>query len=559
MTEPLPRSPVNELADRFWEDFLEREPVYATMLGDERHDDKLGDPGPEGRARERAAYDAVLAGAGVIDRAVLGVEDRITLDMLETVARVGLAQLDQELHQLAAVDQMAGPQQIPGELAIFQRVDSAERLERLLARLAAYPAHMSAWEGVLRDAVSSGRMPASAVMTRTIDQVADLVATPVDEAPLLVRHPELAEDDRRRVRDALERHVLPAQSRFLEALRAAAPHVRGGDGIWSTPGGDAAYRTAILASTTIDATPRELHDFGLEQLEAIDHERLAIARELGHASIAELRTALDADPANRTTEPGRLVELARAQVERAAAAAPAWFGRLPKAACVVEAVEPFRERDSPGAFYLPPALDGSRPGMYYINTYQPESRPLHRLATTTFHEAVPGHHFQLAIEVELPGLHPFRTQGSRLAGVAYVEGWGLYSERLADEMGLFLNPQERFGMLDAQAFRAARLVVDTGIHAFRWERQRSVDLLIGIGLTPLEAETVTDRYAAWPGQALAYMTGQREILALRQELEARDGALFDLQRFHDEVLGHAALPLATLRHELPNWVKPRGT
>jgi len=197
--------------------------------------------------------------------------------------------------------------------------------------------------------------------------------------------------------------------------------------------------------------------------------------------------------------------------------------------------------------------------MYYINTFQPESRPLHRLATTTFHEAVPGHHFQLAIEVELPGLHPFRTQGSRLAGVAYVEGWGLYSERLADEMGLFLNPQERFGMLDAQAFRAARLVVDTGIHAFRWERQRSVDFLIGIGLTPLEAETETDRYAAWPGQALAYMTGQREILALRQELEARDGALFDLQRFHDEVLGHAALPLATLRHELPNWVKPRGT
>ena len=558
MTEPLPRSPVDALADGFWEDFLQREPIYATTLGDERYDERLGDPGPEGRARERAAYDAVLAGAAAIDRATLGVEDRITLDMLETVARVGLAQLDQELHQLAVVDQMAGPQQIPGELAIFQRVDSAERLERLLARLAVYPAYMSAWEGVLRDAVASGRMPAPAVMTRTIDQVADLVATPIEEAPLLVRHPELAEDDRRRIREALERHVLPAQSRFLEALRAAAPHVRRGDGIWSTPGGDVAYRTAILASTTIDATPQELHDFGLQQLEGLDHERLAIARELGHASTAELRTALDADPANRAAEPGQLVELARAQVERAAAAAPAWFGRLPKAACVVEAVEPFRERDSPGAFYLPPTLDGSRPGIYYINTYQPESRPLHRLATTTFHEAVPGHHFQLAIEIELPGLHPFRTQGSRLAGVAYVEGWGLYSERLADEMGLFLDPQERFGMLDAQAFRAARLVVDTGIHAFRWERQRSVDFLTRIGLTPLEAETETDRYIAWPGQALAYMTGQREILALRHELAARDGSRFDLQRFHDEILGHAALPLATLRHELPNWVQPKG-
>ncbi len=362
MTVPPPRSPVDALADGFWEDFLQREPIDATTLGDERYDDRLGDPGPEGRVRERAAYDAVLAGAAPIDRAALGVEDRITLDMLETVARVGLAQLDQELHQLAAVDQMAGPQQLPGELAVFQRVDSADRLERLLARLAAYPAYMSAWEGVLRDAVASGRMPAPAVMTRTIDQVADLVATPVDEAPLLVRHPELAEDDRRRVRDALERHVLPAQSRFLEALRAAAPHVRAGDGIWSTPGGDAAYRTAILASTTLDETPQELHDFGLGQLEGFDRERLAIARELGHAGIAELRAALDADPANRATDPGRLVELARAQVERAAAAAPAWFGRLPRAACVVEAVEPFRERDSPTAFYAPPAVDGVAAG-----------------------------------------------------------------------------------------------------------------------------------------------------------------------------------------------------
>jgi uncharacterized protein (DUF885 family) len=473
------------------------------------------------------------------------------------VARVGQAQLDQELHQLAVVDQMAGPQQIPGELAIFQRVDSAERLERLLARLAAYPAYMRAWEGVLRDAVASGRMPAPAVMTRTIDQVADLVATPVGEAPLLVRHPELAEDDRRRIRDALERHVLPAQSRFLEALRAAAPHVRRGDGIWSIPGGDAAYRTAILASTTINATPQELYDFGLEQLEEIDHERLAVARELGHASTAELRAALDADPANRATEPGQLVELARAQVERAAAAAPAWFGRLPKAACVVEAVEPFRERDSPSAFYLPPALDGSRPGIYYINTYQPESRPLHRLATTTFHEAIPGHHFQLAIEIELPGLHPFRTQGSRLAGVAYVEGWGLYSERLADEMGLFLDPRERFGMLDAQAHRAARLVVDTGIHAFRWERQRSVDFLVRIGLTPLEAETETDRYIAWPGQALAYKIGELRLKDLRAEATAKLGRDFDVRAFHDEVLGAGALPLDVLSGRIHAWIASR--
>src|SRR6266550_1246994 len=187
------------------------------------------------------------------------------------------------------------------------------------------------------------------------------------------------------------------------------------------------------------------------------------------------------------------------------------------------------EREAPPAFYFPPAPDGSRPGIYFINTFDPASRPLHRLAATTYHEAVPGHHFQITIETELQGLPAFRRLGSRLTGAAYPEGWGLYSERLADEMGLFEDPRERFGMLDAQAWRAARLVVDTGMHAFRWDRQRSVDFLrSAVGLTQLEAETETDRYIAWPGQALAYKTGQRAIETLRRQIEARDGSRFDL-------------------------------
>jgi uncharacterized protein (DUF885 family) len=180
------------------------------------------------------------------------------------------------------------------------------------------------------------------------------------------------------------------------------------------------------------------------------------------------------------------------------------------------------------------------------------------LATTTYHEATPGHHFQIAIESELTDQPDFRRFGSRLTGAAYAEGWGLYSERLADEMGLFESAWERLGMLDAQAWRAARLVVDTGLHAFEWSRARSVELLISVGLTRLEAETETDRYIAWPGQALAYMTGMREILALRRKLEQRDGDRFDLVTFHDQLLGHGSLPLATLKRELPDWVKPRA-
>jgi uncharacterized protein (DUF885 family) len=249
------------------------------------------------------------------------------------------------------------------------------------------------------------------------------------------------------------------------------------------------------------------------------------------------------------------VRRAETQVEKVGAAAPRYFGRLPRARCEVRAVEPYMEREAPPAFYYPPAPDGSRGGIYFINTFQPADRPLHRLASTTYHEATPGHHFQLTIETELQGLPAFRTLGSRLVGVAFPEGWGLYSERLADEMGLYEDERERFGMLDAQAWRAARLVVDTGMHAFRWDRQRSVEFLRDrVGLTQLESDTETDRYISWPGQALAYMTGQREIEGLRRQLELRDGERFDLKGFHDAVLGHGSLPLATLRRELPQWV-----
>jgi uncharacterized protein (DUF885 family) len=170
------------------------------------------------------------------------------------------------------------------------------------------------------------------------------------------------------------------------------------------------------------------------------------------------------------TDPDDLVELARGQIEQAVEAAPRWFGRLPKAPCEVRAVEPYAAPESPAAFYFPPAPDGSRPGIYFINTYEPASRPIHQVAAVTYHEAVPGHHFQITIETELDELHDLRRFGSRLAGVAFTEGWGLYSERLADEMGLYENPRERLGMLDMQAMRAARLVTDTGLHAFRWTR-----------------------------------------------------------------------------------------
>ena len=248
------------------------------------------------------------------------------------------------------------------------------------------------------------------------------------------------------------------------------------------------------------------------------------------------------------------MQRAAEDLDRAMAAAPRFFGRLPKAGLDVRPVEEYKERDAPFAYYYPPSATGSRDGIYYANGYDLPSRKYTKLASTTYHEAAPGHHFQIALEMENTRLNTFRRLGARAVGGAYVEGWGLYSERLADEMGLYRSEGERFGMLDAQAWRAARLVVDTGLHALRWERQRSIDFLRNAGLSETDAVIETDRYICWPGQALTYKLGQRQIEKLRRELTERDGAQFDLREFHDQVLGHGSLPLATLARELPTWV-----
>ncbi len=550
-------SPVIELADRFWQWFLARQPIYATVLGDERYDDRLSDPSAEGRADEISGLKAFLSDAEQIGRDRLSQEDTITLDMLEVVARIWLRQHAHDVHHFEAMDQMSGPQNLPGDMSRFQRLDTPERMDRAIRRLEAFPGFLAAHRANLLDGIAAGRTAAVPVVARVIEQTRRAVAASVDESPLLIAHPELDDESRARLHHALEHEVQPALADHLAALEGYAEFARQGDGIWALPDGEALYATMILASTTLEETPKALHDYGLEQLDLIREEAGAIAGELGFSDVAAMRAALDADKANYAKNSAEIVERARRQIESANAVAPGYFGRLPIAPCEVRAVEPYQEAEAPPAFYFPPAPDGSRGGIYYVNTYQPENRPLHRLATTTFHEATPGHHFQIAIESELTELPDFRRFGARLTGAAYAEGWGLYSERLAQEMGLFESPWERLGMLDAQAWRAARLVVDTGIHAFRWTRDRSIRLLREIGLSQLEAETETDRYITWPGQALAYMTGMREIVALRRELEKRDGDRFDIVSFHDEMLGHGTLPLATLRRELPGWVTPR--
>jgi uncharacterized protein (DUF885 family) len=415
---------------------------------------------------------------------------------------------------------------------------------------------MEATIGILRDGMASGLTAPTIVAQRTAEQLERLLAVPIGAAVI----PQLArvagEDAREEVREVVRDVVYPADAEFLRVLKEEyLPATRAEPGLWSAPDGDALYRTQIRAWTTLDIDPTAVHRIGLDELAVIEEEQRSICRSAGLGDdLVAYRRRLSGDPSNHPSSADELLARAAEDIARGLAAAPAYFGRLPRASCEVRAVEAFKEKDAPFAYYYPPTTDGSRPGIYYANTYDLPSRMYSTLATTTYHEAVPGHHFQIALEMENPHLNVFRRLGSRMVGGAYVEGWGLYAERLADEMGLFRNEQERFGMLTAQAWRAARLVVDSGIHALRWSRQQSIDFLLGAGLTETDAVIETDRYIAWPAQALTYMLGQLEIRRLRTQLEARDGAAFDLPAFHDEVLGHGSLPLATLARELPDWV-----
>ena len=535
-----------DLCASTWERTLELNPTLATVFGDERYDDRLGDPGPAGRADRRALAEDARAGALAIDPADLDEEERISRSLLSLIADQQIAEDDVRDDLVATVAQQ-GHQSLLPELVQFQKADSPERLERLLARLAAYPAMTDAVIDLLAEGRAAGLTAARVVADRVVDQLERLLAAPAATSPI-VTIPTLAhEADRARLLEAVERHVRPADARYLEAVRAYLPATREAPGLCALPDGEARYATKVKGYTSLDVTPGELHRIGLGELEEIEGRRRTIARAAGFGDdTAAYRDALNADPAQIPPTPEALVARCQEDVDRAFAAAPRWFSRIPKAGCQVRRVEPLLEKDAPGAYYYPPTMDGERPGIYFVNAYDLPSRTYWTAASTTYHEAVPGHHFQLALEMELQGLPAFRTLGYWPQGTAYVEGWALYTERVADEAGLFRSEAERFGMLDSQALRAVRLVVDTGLHAFGWSREKAFETMVAAGIHPTDAGIETDRYIAWPGQALAYMTGRREIERLRAARAALEGVDFDIRRFHDDVLRHGKLPLRIL-------------
>jgi uncharacterized protein (DUF885 family) len=538
------------LADRFWEELLEREPVFATAIGDERYDDRLPDIGEEGRARSETRNRAALEELATIDRERLNVTLRTTMDVLEAIATQTLAAIELRTDRLYVANHFVGPGVLLGDIASIQRTDTPQHLERYEQRLRAFPGYLEACEEIAREGIATGVVSPRTVVERAVAQVERMVALPAEDAPPLAA---VAEDDaaaRGRIVGAWNEAVTPAFSRFLDVLRDYLPHAAESNAVTDLPGGDDIYAAEIRSWTTLALDPKEVHDLGNERWDAIQSERFEVAARLGYADPAEATADRKTSGKDTATSAEALVEIVEDQVRRSWDIAPRWFGRLPKANCRVREIEAYRAADMAAAFYMPPTADGDRPGTYYINTHDLDGIALHQIPAVTYHEANPGHHFQIALEMEFDERPSLRRFGGLLAGSAFAEGWGLYSERLADEMGLYLDDWERLGMLAGQAHRAARLITDTGLHAFGWTREEAIEKLVAGGSPRGESEVEVDRYIALPAQALAYMVGMIEIEDARRRTEEKEGAAFDLRGFHDRLLALGQLPLPALRREL---------
>ena len=551
------------LGERFWDQFLANAPVWATIIGDRRFDDRLDEVSPAAQDAQAAWLDGVVSEALAIDPAGLTDMERVTRQMLIDEAGGGARAIRTRINEWT-VDPLQGPTQQLLDIVDYQPIRTPDDGRAMVERWRSIGRYLDQLGANLREAAADGFVAAAKPVERLVDILTHLDGTPADEwklmAPAAEEHEGWSEGDLRRFREDIRQAVteiaIPAFHRYRETIeRAVQPIARADDrpGIVHLPGGAKAYRDMIRVHTTLDLAPEEIHATGLAEIDRIDRELVELGgRVLGTKDLPSTIAALRDDPSLRFRTADEVFETAKRSLARATAAVTDWFGRVPGAACVVVPVPSHSEAHQTIAYYSWPAMDGSRPGRYYINLYQPETRPRYEAEALAFHEAVPGHHLQIAVAQELEGLPAFQRM---LGSTAFAEGWGLYTERLSDEMGLYSGDMDRFGILSFDAWRAGRLVVDTGMHALGWTRGQAIDFLTAhSALAANNIENEVDRYIVWPGQALAYKTGQLEILRLRAEARAGLGAAFDIKAFHDIVLGAGAISLPALRGRVEGWI-----
>ena len=539
---------LSQVAGEFWQALASREPTYYRhLLGDYSEVGRYEAASRESDARFSETMRSFAQRAGSIDEGALDEQGRITRAAVIFHGSVSADLAATPLGDLRA-DPLSGIQvDLPLTLGLLTVPDEIVA-DQMPDKLDSVGAHLRELADRVREGAADGWLPAGYLVRDTISQLEAALATPLTDDPIVaaIRTPGGIDVDgfRGKLRRAIARSVRPGFEAYRDALSEVLPLARPEErcGLTWLEGGEPTYAAALRYFTTTDKTAREIHEIGRAQVARLADEYRALGPEvIGTDDIDEIFEAMRTEPKLHFEHANELVEQSRVALARAEAAMKDWFEVLPKASCAVASTDVGMI-----AFYFPPTNDGSRGGTFFLNTSDPSAWGRFELESMAFHEGVPGHHLQLAIAAELPASVPALLKFADNS--AYCEGWGLYAERLADEMGLYTAAIDRMGMYSADSLRACRLVVDTGIHAFGWSRRQAIDyMLANSPLTEGICRPEVDRYICYPGQATSYMIGRLEIQQMRAEAEQRQGERFDVRAFHSAVLGHGALPLDVLK------------
>jgi uncharacterized protein (DUF885 family) len=544
------------IADDYWKFYLRENPEAATVLGEYKYNARLTDYSLAHVDVYRAKAAGLLARAQAIDTAGLSDADRLDQQLLVRTLSDELEDIRLENYEMP-INQMDGVHLTLPQIATTAPFDTVAHYRDYIARLNAIPTAIDQVIERSRAGLKDGLVQPRFLLEKTVVQCASLVDAAGVSNPFAEpagRIPEsFAAADRKQLRDAIiaavDKKVRPAYAKLRTFIaNEYAPKGRTEPGIWSLPDGDARYRAAIHTQTTTDLSGEQIHEIGLAQVANMESQITALAKSAGYADRASFEKAVFSDPAMHGTSRQQILDRFRHYIGQMEPKLPELFGLLPKAKLIVTDVPAYMEKES-STQYISGTPDGSRPGQVWVVTFDYATHDMLDDEATSYHEGVPGHHMQISIAQELPGLHPFHRS---LSYNAYAEGWALYAERLGKEVGFYQEPASDLGRLRSELYRALRLVVDTGVHAKHWSRQQMVDYW-NLHLPPA-SDAEMDRYIAWPGQALGYKLGQLKILELRQRAQTELGPKFDIKAFHDEILNAGPLPLDMLDSRIQDWI-----
>ena len=553
---------LRQLMDRVWEYSLDESPLLATDVGDPRGQDRLASNTLDDfkrRDRRRAEF---LADLEKIDVAQLSDEDQIDAELLRQQLERAREDYRLKLHLMPINNREGFHIGLP-ELPRIMNPKTPGDLRNYISRLNDFPRFVDEQITLLREGMDQGYTQPAIIMRDSAEQAQAHVVLDPEKSLFLTNLSEesiakIGQSDwiplRRQVIDAISESVIPSYKQFADFLRNEyVPACRGSIAARALPGGLGLYQAQIRKFTTREMSPDELHQIGIRENARIRKQMQAIRRQVGfEKGLPEFLEHLRTDPKFYPKTKDELLKEVAYILKRVDGKLPDLFGKLPRTPYGIREVPDYVAPQTTSAYYWPPATDGSRGGFYYVNTYNLAARPLYQLEALSFHEAVPGHHLQLALQAELENLHPIRKQSSF---TAFIEGWALYSEKLGTELGFYKDPYQEFGRLSMEAWRASRLVVDTGIHAKGWTRQQAITYMSeNTALSKHNIVAEVDRYIGWPGQALGYKVGELFISELREKAEAELQDRFDVREFHDVVLSSGSIPLPVLESKIERYI-----